>query len=186
MSKTLEKTWRLALTATALLVLGALFAGSQADTPPERMTVERLNKLILAVDENATKLRDHQWVFTVADLALVVIADPANDRMRIMSRVISADQMSPELLIRVMQANFDTALDARHAIAQGVIWSAYIHPLGSLEDDQFLSGVGQTANLVRTFGESFYSGAMTFRGGDSQGLIERQLIDELQRKGERI
>lgn len=186
MGWTFAKTSQIAIAAAAMLVLGALFAGSQAGSPPERMTVDRLNKLILAVDENATKLRDHQWVFTVADLALVVIADPANDRMRILSHVVSVDQASPELLIRVMQANFDTALDARYAIAQGVIWSAYIHPLGSLEDDQFLSGVGQTANLVRTFGESFYSGAMTFRGGDSQGLIERQLIEELQRKGEQI
>ncbi|MDJ0683811.1 MAG: hypothetical protein QNJ84_03855 [Alphaproteobacteria bacterium] len=186
MIRTVAAPWRTVIVTAALLALGALVAETRAEAPRERMTVERLNTLILAVDENATKLREHQWVLTVSDLALVVIADPANDRMRILSHVVSADQASPELLIRIMQANFDTALDARYAIAQGVIWSAYIHPLGSLEDDQFLSGVGQTANLVRTFGETFYSGAMTFRGGDSQGLIERQLIEELLLKGERI
>ncbi len=31
-----------------------------------------------------------------------------------------------------MQANFDTALDARYAIAKGALWSTFIHPLSDL------------------------------------------------------
>jgi hypothetical protein len=85
-----------------------------------------------------------------------------------------------------MQANFDSALDARYAIAKETLWSAYIHPLSTLSDEDFLSGLGQTVNLVDTFGSSFSSGSSTFIGGDSSGLKEKELIKELLKKGKAI
>ena len=76
---------------------------------------------------------------------------------------------------------FDTALDARYAIAQGQLWSTFIHPLDSLTQDDFVSALAQTVTLVKTYGTTFSSGAMSFGGGDSsaeiQKLLER-LLDE--------
>ena len=86
--------------------------------------------------------------------------------------------MPPELLYRLMQANFDTALDARYAIAQKVIWTAYLHPLGSLGEAQFVSGLAQVVTLAENFGTTFSSGAMTFGGGDSGALL-KELQDRL-------
>ena len=63
------------------------------------------------------------------------------------------------------------------------MWSAYIHPLAALDDEEFLAGVGQTVNLALTYGESYSSGALVFGGGDSNDLQRRELIDELLRKG---
>jgi len=157
----------------------------EEDTRP--MTAERLNALILAVDENAEKLTGQtHWQFTVRDIPVSVVADVGADRMRILVGIAKATEIPPEWIIRMMQANFDSALDARYGIAQGVIWGTFIHPLSPLTNDQFLSGLGQTVNLHRTFGTSFSSGAMTFGGGDSQGIIERQIIEELLKKGEDI
>lgn len=157
----------------------------EEDTRP--MTAERLNALILAVDENAEKLSGQtHWQFTVRDIPVSVVADIRADRMRILVGIAKATEIPPEWFIRMMQANFDTALDARYGIAQGAIWATFIHPLSPLTNDQFLSGLGQTINLHRTFGTSFSSGAMTFGGGDSQGIIERQIIEELLKKGEDI
>lgn len=85
-----------------------------------------------------------------------------------------------------MQANFDSALDSRYAIAQGILWSTYLHPLESLRDDEFLTGLGETVNLVTTFGESFSSGLLTFGGGDSKEIKEKQLIEDLLNKGRSI
>jgi len=80
--------------------------------------------------------------------------------------------------------NFDSALDARYAIAKGVVWGTYIHPLAVLEEKEFISGVGQVVNLALTFGTSYSSGALIFQGGDSQELQQRrQLIDDLLKKG---
>ena len=81
-----------------------------------------------------------------------------------------------------MQANFDSALDARYAIGQGILWSTFLHRMSSLTVEDFLSGIGQSINIVMTFGTTFSSGEMTFGGGDSNE-IHRELIDELLRKG---
>ena len=83
--------------------------------------------------------------------------------------------LDSELLFRLLQANFDTALDARYSIARGVLWSLYLHPLGSLSDEQFLAAIGQVVNLASTFGTTYSSGALTFGGGDSNRLIEELL-----------
>jgi hypothetical protein len=85
----------------------------------------------------------------------------------------------------MMQANFDTALDARYAIAQGRIWGVFIHPLAELEREQLISGIAQTVNLARTYGTLYSGGAIVFGGGDSSGLYQ-DLFEELLERGQDI
>ena len=80
------------------------------------------------------------WQFTISERVVIIVTDQLNNRMRIISPVSKADGIPPELMKRLMQANFDTALDARYAIARGVIWATFIHPLRALHDRQFISG----------------------------------------------
>ncbi|MEL7259304.1 MAG: hypothetical protein AAFN80_15945, partial [Pseudomonadota bacterium] len=86
---------------------------------------------------------------------------------------------------RMMQANFDSALDGRYAIANDMVWATYIHPLSALEKDQLISGLGQIINLSKSYGTLYSGGAMQFGGGDS-GALQRELIDELLKKGQEI
>ncbi|MEM6732672.1 MAG: hypothetical protein AAF658_14025, partial [Myxococcota bacterium] len=79
--------------------------------------------------------------------------------------------------------NFDSALDARYAIANDQIWSVFVHPLSSLTPRDLVSGIAQTANCVATFGSSFSSGALVFGGGDSQRL-EAERLQRLLKKSE--
>lgn len=65
---------------------------------------------------------------------------------------ISSRRSAGEELLRLLQANFDSALDARYAVARGILWAVYIHPLSALTDREFLPGLGQTVNIVRTYG----------------------------------
>jgi len=53
----------------------------------------------------------------------------------------------------------------------------------SLSDAEFLSGIGQTVNLARTIGKTYSSGGIAYGGGDSSGIIERELIEKLLEKG---
>ena len=170
------------IAALLLVVLLAPPALAQEAEPP--MTVERLGEIILALDPDAMR-RGNQFQFTVADVPVLVISDPLADRMRAIVPIRSAAGITPEEMVRMMQANFDSALDARYGIAQGRLWSAFIHPLSPLQKDEFISGVGQAVNLARTYGSLYSGGAMTFGGGDSQDL-HRALIDELLKKGEKI
>ncbi len=148
------------------------------------MTLERLIEIIVAVDPDA-QVAQTAVQFTVSDIPIVVVTDPIADRMRVMVPIRSAAGITPEEMQRMMQANFDTALDARYALAKGRLWSTYIHPLGPLDKDEFLAGVGQVVNLATTYGSTYNSGLLSFGGGDSNDL-NRQLIEDLLQKGEKI
>lgn len=126
--------------------------------------------------------RPGYWKFYIDDLVVSVITDEKADRMRIIVPVTTASALSSKQLYRVMQANFDTALDARYAIAQDVLWAAFIHPLSVLTAEEFVSGVAQTSNLVKSFGTSYASGALSFGGGDSSRAL-RQRHERLIQKG---
>ena len=105
--------------------------------------------------------------------------------MRIISPIKSSENISKDKLYRMMQANFDSALDARYSIAKGKLWSAYIHPLSELTDEQFFSGLAQTITLANSYSDSYSSGALVFSGGDSQDLNSKTFMDIL-KKGLKI
>jgi hypothetical protein len=76
-------------------------------------------------------------------------------------------------------------LDARYAVAQGHVWGVFIHPLGALEREEFLSGLAQTVNLARTFDTLYSGGAQVFGGGDSNGIYN-ELFGDLLNRGQEI
>mmetsp|Transcript_28501 Transcript_28501/g.53463 ORF Transcript_28501/g.53463 Transcript_28501/m.53463 type:complete len:181 (-) Transcript_28501:919-1461(-) len=155
------------------------------ETPPEpAMTMLRMAQIIRAVDPEARAL-GNMIELVIDDIPLVVIADPVANRMRAMVPIRSAEGLSSAELMRLMQANFDTALDARYAVAQGRLWGVFIHPLRSLEKDQLLSALVQTINVARTYGQSYSGGATVFGGGDSNGIYQ-ELLEELQERGEAL
>lgn len=185
---------------TACVLTGAIFMGATAlaqqaegDAPAETestlaaeqpMTVTRLGEIIATLDPD-NRNNGAQFQMTIEDVPILIVTDARADRMRAMVPIRSAADMTSEEITRVMQANFDTALDARYAIAQGRLWGVYIHPLSPLEKDQFISGLGQAVNLAKTYGSLYTGGAMSFGGGDSVPL-QRQLIDRLLERGQEI
>ena len=175
--------------ATALLSFHAAAQEGETEIPPEvegSMTLEHMHEIILALDENAERTGAGAWSLTIEGVAAIVITDAASDRMRILVGIRAATDMTDEELMRVMQANFDSALDARYAIARDVLWAAYIHPLAALHDRQFIIAIGQTINLALSYGTTYTSGLLLFGGGDSGDIIRRDLIEDLLRRGEEI
>lgn len=117
---------------------------------------------------------------------MLVVTDPNAGRMRIITPIALIAELPEGAMARLMQANFDTALDARYAIAQDLVWGAFIHPLDSLTQRDFASGILQTHSLGETFGTTFSSGAISYGGGDSGGIIAEQLkelLEELEKNG---
>ncbi len=145
------------------------------------MTNNKLDELVKRFDKNAQS-KPGFWQLRYDDTLIYVITDEDADRMRIIVEVAEAKQFDKEHLYRIMQSNFDSALDARYAIAQGSVWSAFIHPLASLSEKEFFSGLAQTITLAKTFGTTFSSGALTFNGGDSRAEHEK-LYQKLLKKG---
>jgi len=160
--------------AVAVILASLTLAAAQAAESP--MNNERLGALIQRVDENAEGEAGF-WRATIAGRTITVITDENADRMRIISPVARADNLDPALMFRMLQANFDTALDARYSVAKGVLWSLYLHPLAALSDEQFLAGIGQVVNLAASYGGTYSSGGLSFGGGDSNDLIQ-ELLDK--------
>lgn len=169
--------------AAQFAVAAPVAAAEVKPCPP--MNNAGLERLIRRLDPKAQG-RPGFWQFTVEDRAVLVITDERADRMRIITEVTPAANVDPKRFHRLLQANFDSTLDARYSIAKDVLWSIYLHPLKTLRDADFLSGVGQVVNLAATYGTSYSSGALVFGGGDSGQLQRRELIERLLKKGQEI
>ncbi|MEM6639583.1 MAG: type III secretion system chaperone [Pseudomonadota bacterium] len=154
------------------------FTAAASETAPRPMTGERMQSIIKRVDADANA-QGNVVEFDFDGTPLVLVYDAAADRMRLMSPVVKVDELKDGQLKRMMQANFDSALDARYAIANEVVWSVFIHPLSSLSEEQFITAIGQTINVVATFGTSYNSGVFVYGGGDSSELERREVIDRL-------
>lgn len=178
------------LLACALLLPLALKAQEAAPLPdPEApaepaMTLARLDTILRALDPEAQS-NGSVWQITINEVQVLIVTDVSADRMRAITPVAKTEDVPLEEMQRLLQANFDTALDARYAIAKDILWSAFIHPLGALEKDQLISGLGQVVNLAQSYGTLYSGGALHYGGGDS-GALQRKLIDDLLKKGEEI
>lgn len=150
--------------------------------PP--MSLPRMAEIIAALDPEA-QIVGNGFELVIEDVPVLIITDVTANRMRAMVPIRSAEGMTQEEMIRVMQANFDTALDARYAIANGRLWGTYIHPFSQLEKDQLISGLAQTVNLAKSYGTFYSGGAAQFGRGDS-GDLQRALIEDLLERGEDI
>jgi hypothetical protein len=105
---------------------------------------------------------DGRWQLRLHEVALACMVDVRFDRMRIIAPIAELEEVNDEVRDACLDANFHTALDARYATSDGVLYAAFIHPLSSLDAELALSALGQVANLVETFGTTFSSGSLIF------------------------
>lgn len=164
---------------------GAPEAEPDVEVAPTVEAAAALLAIITAIDEEA-RLTANGATFSIDDTMVTLIFDVSADRMRLFSQIRPSDGLSGPQLQRLMQANFDTALDARYAVAQGQLWSTFMHRLTTLTQEDFVSALAQTVTLVKTFGTTFSSGAMSFGGGDSNAEIQKLLDRILKDDGEDI
>ena len=130
-------------------------------------------KEALAPGTDGWEGRPGAWAFSYRELEMMLLTDENHDRMRIISPVAAEGELLPEEMQIILRANFDRTLDARYATWQGKLWAAFIHPLGSLTEEEARAGLEQVWGLVRNYGGSYASGNLGFapgQGGDSETL----------------
>ena len=135
------------------------------------MDNQRLGEILTRIDPNVAG-RPGLWTIEFEGLGATIVTDENADRMRVVIPVAEVDELEREHLLRLMQANYESALDARYAIAQGYVWSAFIHPLSSLREADLVSAIAQTYNAAFTYGTSFSSGVFNFNGGDNSDAFD--------------
>ena len=150
-----------------------------AETPAStRMTAKAMADLVKSFDAEAVQ-RGNLISFTLQEREVLIVSDEKSDRMRALTPIAPTSLLDEAILMRMAQANYDSVLDARYAVADGLIWSVFIHPLGSLEQEELISAIAQVVTAAETFGITFTSGATVFGGGDSSE-IHNDLIKKLE------
>jgi hypothetical protein len=149
-----------------LLAIAPVVSG-QEPAKSVGMTQQHLHDLILEVGSDVL-ISGNIVQFSFGGADLLCISDIAADRMRIISPIVELTTVDREQLLLALMANFHSALDARYAISDGVVYSAYIHPLSPLSDEEVIAAISQVASARNTFGEEYSSGELYFGGGKTQ------------------
>ncbi len=105
------------------------------------------------------------WVIDYRGRQMIVITDEPHNRMRVMTPIVAATDLTSEDQRILLQANFDRALDARYAVSNGHLWALYMHPLAELSENQFRDACEQVARLFDNYGTTYSSSDLMF-GGD--------------------
>ena len=106
------------------------------------------------------------WQFKYNARPMLVLTDETHNRMRVIAPIQMADSMSDDEIHKALKANFHSALDVRYAVGDDILWSAYIHPLKELTEDQFRDAMLQVYRAAETFGTSYSSTELVFPGGE--------------------
>jgi hypothetical protein len=101
-----------ALAFVGLAVASLVSPPTEAAAEEGRMTLARMEGVLARLDPEVER-SGPAFRLTVEDVPLIVITDPRADRMRAMVPIRTAEGLTVDELRRMMQANFDSALDAR-------------------------------------------------------------------------
>lgn len=127
------------------------------------MTLSRMEAIVGKLGKNVRR-EGGRFGFTYEGIPMVLLSDTSHDRMRVVAPAAGIADMTEAQREAVMEANFHTALDARYAVSGDTLYACYIHPLSPLTDSEFLSGVDQVAQQVKTFGTTYNGGNLSFSG----------------------
>lgn len=163
----------IASSITLSMPLIATAACAQTVEQLQPMNLARLEQ-ILESEVSNVEGEAGQWQFSVAGRAVVVLADASSDRMRVFSPVVPVESLTAQQVQTMLAANFHTALDARYAVADGAVVALYLHPLSTLQADDFRSALRQVVSLAETFGTTYSSNELNF------GLRQQQQPSDLE------
>lgn len=94
---------------------------------------------------DAISVSDNTVEFTYQDVPIVLVYDESANRMRLMTPVIEAEALDENTMSLALQASFASLRDARYAIADGVMWALFLHPLEDLSEALLIDAINQVA-----------------------------------------
>jgi len=132
-----------------------------AKEPSTKMNPEGLHSVISEYGDNVS-LNNNVISFQFQKVSLYCIWDVNADRMRIIAPIANTSDLTKQHFELALKANYHTVLDSRYAIGDGIMYSAFIHPLSSINKTELVSAIEQVSNAALTFGTSFSSGELSF------------------------
>ena len=149
---------------TIVIVLTSLANNIAAQSAFDKMTNDKMGKILHRVSQKVEG-NAGQWQVTYAERVLFIITDENANRMRVMTPIVEEKDVEQEIMKKLLEANFDRALDAKYSIYQDFVWSVFTHPFGELTVEQFKDAMKQVATLADRYGSSYSSTDFVFGGG---------------------
>lgn len=147
-----------------VLFMGLLL--STFSSHAQDMTIQKMDKVIKTVADSV--IGDGGiWQFKYEESYMMIVTDEKYNRMRIISPIIGLEKLDKEELIKILEANYHSVLDAKYALADDILWSVFIHPLKELSENQFINALSQVHNAAITFGSTYSSTGLLFGGQES-------------------
>ncbi len=140
-------------TLPAALIAAAL---AIAASPLHALTVSGLSAEL----EQRTRIGEAgegHWLVAFRGEKLLVFAHPGHDRMRVVTPVAGATDLTESDLRILLEANYDRALDAKYSISEGQVWAIFAHPLASLQKEELASALEQVVALKKNYGSTYAS-----------------------------
>lgn len=126
-----------------------------------RMDPEKMTKILTTLNIEFEQ-QGNVISFAIQGYNMTIIYDLNADRMRMVTPIVEVKDITQDHIKQAMEANFHTALDARYAISNGIVWAVFIHPLSDLSESLFTSALQQTLFTAATFGKEYSSGILNF------------------------
>jgi len=142
-----------------------MFITGCSTTDVSSMTQDTMESIV-AKQVEVLEQKKGYVVFMYKKVKMALISDVVHDRMRIIAPIMKYSGLTSEQKDIIMESNFHTALDARYATSNGVLYSAYIHPMSPLTEKQLEDALNQVSSLVTTFGSSYSGGSLSFGGNN--------------------
>lgn len=126
------------------------------------------------------------WMFQAGRFPCLIQTQESANRMRIVAFIADASRLDREELVRLMEANYHSALDARYALTDDKLVSVFLHPFAELSHTQFVLGLYQTISCAETCGSTYTGGTMVFGrshgggAGQAEGTVP-DLLSQLRR-----
>lgn len=140
----------------------------------QNMNIEKLDKIIIK-SSDSLQVNNNTWKFIYKDRILICIADKKANRMRIISPIAKKEQLTKELILNSLVANFHTALDVKYALSDEILWSVFTHPLKELTPHQIEDAISQVYYANITFGTLFSSTSLTFPGNTKKKELQKSI-----------
>jgi len=133
----------------------------------QKMNNKKIEKILNLASDSISGSNGY-WQFKYFDRYFLLITNETQNRMRIVSPIAEVATLDESYFKKSLEANYHTALDVKYAIADGLIWSVFIHPLKELSENQLNDAISQVYAAAATFGYAYSSTNLTF-GNSSVG-----------------
>ncbi len=103
-----------------------------------------------------------QWLFQAVGFPMFIQTQESANRMRIVAFINEINELCGTDFIRLLEANYHSALDARYAVSDGRLVSVFLHPLRELSREQLVDALSQVTNCAETHESTCSGGNLHF------------------------